>query len=123
MKYLCLIYEEESKFHDLTQDEWQALRRDVLGYVEQLRASGRLLDAQPLQSARRASVLRVRGGAVSVTDGPFVETKEQIGGFFLIEAEDAAEANRIAAGWPSAHLATIEVRPIEEGLPLDTRYT
>jgi hypothetical protein len=67
-------------------------------------------------------VLRVRRGNVSVTDGPFVETKEQIGGFFLIEAADTAEAIRIAAGWPSAHLASIEVRPIEEGLPLETRY-
>ena len=122
MKYLCLIYEEESTFHELPQDEWHTLRRDVLDYVEKLRADGTLLDAQPLQSAKRTSVLRVRRGNVSVTDGPFVETKEQIGGFFLIEAADTAEAIRIAAGWPSAHLASIEVRPIEEGLPLETRY-
>jgi hypothetical protein len=122
MKYLCLAYEAEQALNDLTQDEWQALRRETLDYVESLRTSGCLLSAHPLQSARTASTVRVRNGDLSVTDGPFAETKEQIGGFFMIEADDFDEAVRIAAGWPSARLGTIEVRPIEEELRLDTRY-
>jgi hypothetical protein len=64
----------------------------------------------------------VRNGKVAVTDGPFAETKEQIGGFFLIDAADLDEAVRIAAEWPSARLGTIEVRPLEDGLPADRRY-
>jgi hypothetical protein len=122
MKYLCLAYEAEQALNDLTQDEWHALRRETLDYVESLQNDGRLLAAHPLQSARTASTIRVRDGALAVTDGPFAETKEQIGGFFLIEADDFEEAVRIAARWPSARLGTIEVRPLEEELRLDTRY-
>ena len=122
MKFLCLIYEDQSTFDHQSPDEWQELRRDVLDYVEQLRADGRLLDAQPLQRADRTSVVRVRKGNVSVTDGPFIETKEQIGGFFIVEAADKDEAISLAKGWPSAHLGTIEVRPLDDGLPTETRY-
>ena len=67
-------------------------------------------------------MVRVRGGEVVVTDGPFAETKEQIGGFFLIEAKDEDEALQIAADWPSARIGSIEVRPIEEQLQMDRRY-
>jgi hypothetical protein len=122
MKYLCLAYEAEQALNDLTQDEWHALRRETLDYVESLQNDGRLLAAHPLQSARTASTIRVRDGALAVTDGPFAETKEQIGGFFMIEADDFEEAVRIAARWPSARLGTIEVRPLEEELRLDRRY-
>lgn len=122
MKYLCLAYEEEQKLNELAVDEWQALRQETLDYVEALRSSGKLLDARPLQSATTASTLRIRDGRLSVTDGPFAETKEQIGGFFLIEAGDFDEALRIAAKWPSARIGSIEVRPVDEGLRLDRRY-
>lgn len=122
MKFLCLAYEEERKLSDLTQSEWQALRRETLDYVESLRQSGRLIQALPLQSATTASTLRIRDGKLLVTGGPFAETTEQIGGFFLIEAADSEEALRIAAGWPSARIGTIEVRPIEDGLQMDRRY-
>jgi hypothetical protein len=122
MKYLCLAYEEEQKLNALPEPEWQELRREVLDYVEELQRSGRLLAANPLQSATTAATLRVRDGRLSVTDGPFAETKEQIGGYFLIEAADFDEAVRIAAAWPSARLGSIEVRPIEEELRLDRRY-
>jgi hypothetical protein len=122
MKFLCLAYEEERKLNDLAEEEWHALRRETLDYVEALRASGHLLDARPLRSARTASMVRVRNGEVSITDGPFAETKEQIGGFFLIEASDFDEAVRIAAKWPSARIGSIEVRPVEDGLSLDRRY-
>jgi hypothetical protein len=122
MKYMCIAYEEERKLNELSETEWQALRQETLDYVETLRKNGRLIAAHPLQSATTASTLRIRKGKLSVTDGPFAETKEQIGGFFLIEARDAEEAIQIAAGWPSARIGTIEVRPIEDGLRLDRRY-
>jgi hypothetical protein len=122
MKYLCIAYEEQRKLDDLTREEWQALRRETLDYVESLRKSGRLILTHALQSAGKAASVRVRDEKVSVTDGPFAETKEQIGGFFLIEADDRREAVEIAAKWPSARIGTIEVRPIEEELKPDRRY-
>lgn len=122
MKYLCLAYEEERILNELSEAEWLALRQETLDYVASLEKEGRLLDARPLQSARRASTLRVRNGKLSVTDGPFAETKEQLGGFFLIEAENAGQAIDIASKWPSARLGTIEVRPADEELKLERRY-
>ena len=122
MVYLCLAYEEEQKLNALTHDEWQALRKQTLDYVDALRARGRLIDARPLQSAMTAATVRVRDGKRAVVDGPFAETKEQIGGYFLIDAADFDEAVRIAADWPSARLGTIEVRPVEDGLSADSRY-
>ena len=122
MTFLCLAYEEEAALNALDADAWDALRRETLAYVDSLRARGTLIDARPLRSARTAATVRVRGGALSVTDGPFAETKEQIGGFFLIHAADVDEAVRIASAWPSARLGTIEVRPVEDALPLDARY-
>lgn len=122
MKYLCLAYEEEQKLNELTEHEWHALRRETLDYVAALRAGGHLLDARPLQSSTTASTVRVRNGQVSVIDGPFAESKEQIGGYFLIEAGDFDEALRIAGNWPSARIGSIEVRPVEEELRLERRY-
>jgi len=122
MKYLCLAYEEERTLNELTEREWHALRTETLEYVEGLRANGHLLDARPLQSATSASTVRVRNGKLSITDGPFAETKEQIGGYFLIEASDLDEALRIAANWPSARLGSIEVRPVDEELNAERRY-
>jgi hypothetical protein len=122
MKFLCLAYEEERALNELSESEWQALREETLTYVDSLQRSGQLVMAQPLQSATTAATLQVRGGRRLVTDGPFAETREQIGGFFLIEARDFEEALDIAAAWPSARLGSIEVRPIEDGLKLDRRY-
>lgn len=122
MKYLCIAYEEERQLNELSEADWQALRRETLDYVEGLRRSGRLIVTHALQSARTASTVRVRGGKLNVTDGPFAETKEQIGGFFLVEASDLDEAIEMAAKWPSARIGTIEVRPIEEELRTDRRY-
>lgn len=122
MKYLCLAYEEEQKLNDLSHSEWLELRQETLDYVEALRSGGHLIAAHPLQSATTASTLRVRRGELLVTDGPFAETKEQIGGYFLLEASDFNEAIRLASKWPSARLGRIEVRPVEEGLSLDRRY-
>jgi len=122
MKYLCLACEEERTLNALGPDEWDALRRETLAYVEALRQGGHLVIAEALQSARTAATLRVRGGKLLVTDGPFAETKEIVGGFFLIEARDRDEAIRLASRWPSARLGSIEVRPVQEELPLDRRY-
>ncbi|MES1943513.1 DGPF domain superfamily protein [Salinisphaera sp. PC39] len=122
MKYLCLAYERESDLAGLSHNEWDALRRETLDYVEALRASGHLVDTHALKSATTATTLRVRGGELSATDGPFAETKEQLGGYFLIEAADFEEAVRIASRWPSARIGGIEVRPVEETLPEDGRY-
>ena len=97
MKFLCLAYEEERALNALSESEWHALRKETLDYVDRLQKSGRLILAQALQSATTASTLRVRSGKLSVIDGPFAETKEQIGGFFLIEAGDFDEAVQIAA--------------------------
>ena len=122
MKFMCLAYEEEEKLDALSASEWQALRQETLDYVESLRQSNRLIATQPLQSATTASMVRLRNGRLSVIDGPFAETKEQIGGFFIVEAGSKAEAIQIAASWPSARIGSIEVRPIEDGLKMDRRY-
>lgn len=122
MKYLCLAYEEEKVLNDLSQAEWDALRAETLEYVESLRENGHLVSAEALQSARAAATVRVRSGKLATTDGPFAETREQLGGFFLVEARDMNEAIQIAAHWPSARLGSIEVRPIEAALREDRRY-
>ena len=122
MKYLCLAYEEESKLNALSKSEWDSLRDETVTYVDELRSSGRLISTEPLQSVRPAATVRVRGEKVSITDGPFAETKETLGGFFLINASDLNDAIQVASKWPSARLGSIEVRPIEAGLPTDRRY-
>lgn len=122
MKYLCLAYEEEQKLNALSPSEWDVLRKETLDYVESLKKSGHLIVTQALQSATTATTLQVRSGKLLTTDGPFAETKEQLGGFFLIEARDFNDAIQIASKWPSARLGTIEVRPIEEELRQDQRY-
>lgn len=122
MKYLCMAYEEESKLNALSQSEWAALRTETLSYVDELKKNGSLIAAEPLQSVRTAATVRVRQGKLTVTDGPFAETKETLGGFFLINAKTMDEAIQLAAKWPSARLGSIEVRPIEDGLKEDKRY-
>lgn len=122
MKFLCLAYEEQAILDALSRTEWDALRTETLAYLEILEKGGHLVRASPLQSARTAATLQVRGGRLAVVDGPFADTKEQLGGFFLIEARDRAEAIELAARWPSARFGSIEVRPIEEGLPEERRY-
>jgi len=123
MKYLCLAYEEENTLNALGKSEWESLRDETLAYVNEMRSSGRLISTEPLQSVRTAATVRVRDGKVSITDGPFAETKETLGGFFLIDANDLNDAIQVASRWPSARLGSIEVRPIELGLPADRRYS
>jgi hypothetical protein len=122
MKYLCLAYEQEETLNALSRSEWDLLRGETLGYREELQHRGHMISAEALKSARTAATVRVRDGKLTVTDGPFAETKEQLGGFFLINARDLNEAIQVASKWPSARLGSIEVRPIEEVLREDQRY-
>jgi hypothetical protein len=122
MKYICLAYEDERILNALSKSEWDVLRNETLAYVGELRRSGHLIAAEPLQSIKTATTVRVRQGKTSLTDGPFAETKEQLGGFFLIHAQDLNEAIRIATKWPSARFGSIEVRPIEEQFSEESRY-
>lgn len=122
MKFMCLAYEDEATLNALSRAEWDALRAETIAYVDAMRANGTLVLTKALQSVRTAATVRVRNGAKLVTDGPYAETKEMIGGFFLVDVEDREEALALAAAWPSARFGTIEVRPIEEDLPEERRY-
>jgi len=114
MKFMFLIYHEEKTLDSLPDGEMQTLVDGALDYMEELRQSGHFIVSNALQRGRTARTIRVRGGGVSTTDGPFAETKEQLGGFFLVEAEDLDEACALAARFPPARIGTIEVRPVQE---------
>jgi hypothetical protein len=114
MKYLCMVLVEEKKLEALSPSELQALDDESLAYDESLRKRGHLITAQALESVQTATIVRVRNGKVSLTDGPFAETSEQIGGFLLIEAQDLNQAIQLAANVPVIRLGGIEVRPIKE---------
>jgi hypothetical protein len=107
MRYLCLICVDEKKLAALPEGELQAL-------VDSLRRSGHYVASNALQPIGTATTVRVRNGKTLVTDGPFAETKEQLGGFILIEAADLDDAIRVASGHPAACLGSIEMRPVRE---------
>ena len=114
MRYLCLVYSVEDPTKAFTESEEQKLVDESLEYDEQLRKSGHLIVAHALQPPESASIVHVRSGQVSVTDGPFTETKEQIAGFILIEARDLNEAIQVASKDPTARYGFIELRPVRE---------
>jgi hypothetical protein len=114
MKYLCLIYDEEAKFGTMSKADGDALMQDYFTFTKEIRASGHYLGGNDLQPTRSATTIRVRNGRLSTTDGPFAETKEQLGGYYLVEAKDLNEAVQVAARIPSAKRGSIEVRPIQE---------
>ncbi|MGO7961322.1 YciI family protein [Rhizobium leguminosarum] len=114
MKYLCQVWFDDGVLDAMTQEEKTELDTNSLNYDKDLVESGHMIVAQALQPPKTAVTVRVRNGETSVTDGPFAETKEALGGFILIEAKDLNEAIRIAAGIPLAMLGAIEVRPIHE---------
>jgi hypothetical protein len=114
VKYLCLVYHEEAKIDGLPESEYDAIVNEVLDYREDLRQGGHYITSSPLQSVQAATTIRVRSGTMSITDGPFAETKEQLGGFYLIEARDLNEAIRLASRMPPARIGSIEVRPLKE---------
>ena len=114
MKYLCLIYEEETKLNVLSKAELDALIEEHAAVTEEIRKNGHYLCGEILQPVQTATTLRIRGDRLSATDGPFAETKEQLGGFYLISARDLNEAIHVASKLPSARLGSIEVRPVME---------
>jgi hypothetical protein len=114
VKYLCLIYYDEKVMETMSKGEWDRICEAALVYEDELRTTGRLIAAQALQPVQTATTLRVRSGKISMMDGPFAETKEQLGGFFLITVRDLNEAIQVAAKIPPAVLGSVEVRPIRE---------
>src|SRR5687768_10420528 len=114
MKYLCLIYDEEKKLQGMSKSEMDALMGEYFSFTTDIQKSGHLLGGNDLQPVANATTVRVRNGKVSTTDGPFAETKEQLGGYYLIEAKDLNEAIQVASRIPSAKLGAIEVRPVQE---------
>ena len=112
MKYLCLIYHSEVNRASYSKEQGDTLRSEYLAFTDDIRKSGHLLGAEALQPTQTATTVRVRNGKVSTTDGPFAETKEQLGGFYLVEATDLNDAIQVAAKIPGARVGSIEVRPI-----------
>jgi hypothetical protein len=112
MQYLLLIYDREQDRIEAPPAAGEALYGEYLALVHELRAAGKYVGGNPLQPTATATTVRVRDGKTQMTDGPFAETKEQLGGYFLIEAADLDEATRIAARLPTARFGSIEVRPI-----------
>ncbi len=110
MKYMLLIYHDERLFMNMTEEERQALYLDYRTLREELMNNGKFVTGSQLQPASTASSVRVRNGKSLATDGPFAETKEQLGGYFLVEVESLDEAKEIAARIPSAKSGTVEVR-------------
>ena len=113
MKYLCLIYHVEAEIDALPAGEHAAIVDEVLDYREELRQSGHYVVSSRLEPTQTATTIRVRNGKMSITDGPFAETKEQLGGFYLIDARDLNDAIRLAARLPPARFGSIEVRPLK----------
>ena len=105
MKYLCLVYLDEKRLDELPDE-------DCVAYDTEIRKSGYCLASEALQSVQTATTVRIRGGKLSITDGPFAETKEQLAGFYMIEARDLNEAIQIASKIPPARVGSVEVRPI-----------
>jgi hypothetical protein len=113
MKYMVLIYLDETRFAAMTQDERDAFANGMLDYDDDLRASGHYILGEPLKPPSEAVTLRKWDGSLTATDGPFMETKEHLSGFILVEARDLNEAIRLAARMPLVTVGSIEVRPLD----------
>lgn len=113
MRYMFLIYLDDRDFAKMPQDERDAWIDRMGAYDEELKGSGNFIDANALRHATEAMTVRVRGGALTATDGPFAETKEYLTGYFVVEARDLNDAMRLAAKMPLAAVGSIEVRPLK----------
>jgi hypothetical protein len=113
MKYLCLIYDDEKTVAGMSKAEGDAFMGEYFAFTEGIKKSGHYLGGEALKPVHTATTVRVRNGKMSTTDGPFAETKEQLGGYYMIDAKDLNEALQIAAKIPSARTGSVEVRPIE----------
>ena len=114
MKYLCLIYEDEKAWQQTPKDQVDAIMGEYFAFTDDIRKSGQYVAGEALQPTQTAATVRVRNGKTSTTDGPFAETKEQLGGFYLVEAKDLNEAIQVASRIPSARFGSVEVRPVVE---------
>jgi hypothetical protein len=114
MKYLCLIYEDEKRWMNLSKEQGDAILGEYFAFTEGVQKSGHFLGGEALQPTQSATTIRVRNGKISTTDGPFAETKEQLGGYYLIEAKDLNDAIKVATKIPAVRNGSIEVRPVME---------
>ena len=114
MKFILVIYNDPKLYDALPQTETDGMMRDCFAHADELHQDGRLIESQMLEGAERAKSVRIRNGRTKVTDGPFSEAKEVLGGFNLIEAKDIDEAVQIAAAFPWARTGCVEVRPVRD---------
>jgi hypothetical protein len=114
MRYLCLIYLDEKQLAEMPEAQMNTLNARHLEFNEELLSGGQFIEAEALETAATATCVRMRQGRTSVTDGPYAETKEQVAGFYLIEARDLNEAIQLATRIPSASLGTVELRPCRD---------
>ena len=114
MKYLCLIYDDETIWNSMPKEKADAIMGEYASFTEDIRKNGTYIAGEALQPTHTATTVRVRKGKVSTTDGPFAETKEQLGGFYIINAKDLNEAVQVASRIPSVREGCVEVRPVME---------
>ena len=121
MKYMLLIYDKKQVWSKMSEAEWRQIMGEYMQFSQAIRTSGNYQAGAPLRPTSTATSVRVLDGKRLVTDGPFAETREQLGGYFLIEAKDLDEAIGIAERIPAARFGTVEIRPVMEipGLPVD----
>jgi len=112
MRYACLIYDDEKKLGGMSKADADSFMAEYFQFTEEVKQSGQYVAGEALHPVNSATSLRIRSGKLSTTDGPFAETKEQLGGYFLIEAKDRSEAIQIASRIPSAKWGSIEIRPV-----------
>ena len=119
MKYLLLIYENEGNFAKVTEEEGNKIFAEYMDYTKGIRKAGNYIGGEALQPIATATTVRQRNGKTLTTDGPFAETKEQLGGYYLVEAKDLDEAIKLAGGIPAVRTGSIEVRPIMPTPPIE----
>ena len=112
MKYLCLIYDEEKKLSEMSKTDSEAFMGEYFAFTDDIKKSGHYLGGEALQPVNTATTVRIRNGKMSTTDGPFAETREQLGGYYFIDAKDLNDAIQVASRIPSARLGSVEVRPV-----------
>lgn len=112
MKYVCMIYQDEAILQKMSKEELGKMTVEYKAFTDAAQKSGQFILAQGLQPTHTATTVRVREGKTLTTDGPFAETKEQLGSFYLIEAKDLNDAIQVASKIPSARLGSVEVRPV-----------
>ncbi len=119
MKYLLLIYENEASFTNIPEAEQGKIFQEYMDYSRGIVKSGNYIAGEALEPVATATTVRVKNGKTLTTDGPFAETKEQLGGFYMVEAKDLDEAIKLAAGIPASRTGSIEVRPIMPTPPIE----